>query len=126
MTSVASLPSYQSIQWLPAGWAFLQPSRLYQTPWIRTSREVRQAEASQASTAVQVASELQSKAWGDEVEVDEVEVDEVEEDDVEDDDGDDVEGSTVATDRFVDMYFRGDADDFVADFVTDFSTSSWR
>mmetsp|Transcript_6820 Transcript_6820/g.14192 ORF Transcript_6820/g.14192 Transcript_6820/m.14192 type:complete len:232 (+) Transcript_6820:149-844(+) len=51
MTSVASRPSYQSIQWAPAGWALRHLLRSYQTPWIRTSRVVRPTMADATSTS---------------------------------------------------------------------------
>lgn len=64
MTSVASRPSYQSIQCAPAGWALRQPDRLYHVLCIRTSREVRQTSSSQAGISTHSASSLHSHAVG--------------------------------------------------------------
>merc|ERR1719469_50792 len=53
MTSVASRPSYQSIQCAAAGWALRHPVRSYQSPCILTSKLVRQSTTSQAGTSTQ-------------------------------------------------------------------------
>jgi len=62
MTSVASRPSYQSIQCAPAGWALRHPDRSYHSPWILTSSVVRHFSSSQASISTQLASSSQSHA----------------------------------------------------------------
>jgi len=64
MTSVASRPSYQSIQWGPAGWALRHPERSYHRPCIRTSNEVRQNSSLHAGTSTHSASSSHSHAVG--------------------------------------------------------------
>ena len=59
---MASRPSYQSIQCIPAGCALRHPDRSYHSPWIRTSSVVRQISSSQASIRTQFASSSQSHA----------------------------------------------------------------